>query len=107
VRVEDICAPPTNDVADAGTDLNAAFDRVAQQSGAVRAVLLVSDGDWNAGVSPVTAAHAPAPQSRSPCSPWTAGSDQFLPDLDLQAVSAQAYGLMERANHAAVTIQSH
>ena len=36
-----------------------------------------------------------------------AGSDQFLPDLELQAVSAPAYGLMEEQINLPFTIQSH
>jgi hypothetical protein len=106
VRVEDICAPPTNDVADAGTDLNATLDRVAQESGAVRAVLLLGDGDWNAGLSPVTAATR-LRLKQIPVFGVTAGSDQFLPDLELQSVSAQAYGLMEEQITLPFTIQSH
>ena len=33
VRVEEICAPPTNDAPDAGTDLNAALDRAVPARG--------------------------------------------------------------------------
>ncbi len=108
VRVEEICAPPTNAAAaaEAGTDLNAVLDRVAQENSAVRAVLLLSDGDWNAGVPPVTAATR-LRLKQMPVFAVPAGSDQFLPDLELQSVSAQAYGLMEEQITLPFTIQSH
>ncbi len=110
VRVADFAAPPTNVppavAADAGTDLNAALESALRDAAQVRAVLLISDGDWNAGPPPVTAATR-LRLKQIPVFAIAAGSDQFLPDLELQAVSAPAYGLMEEQINLPFTIQSH
>jgi len=110
VRVVDFAAPPTNVppavAADAGTDLNAALESALRDAAQVRAVLLLSDGDWNAGPPPVTAATR-LRLKQIPIFASAAGSDQFLPDLELQSVSAPAYGLMEEQINLPFTIQSH
>lgn len=107
VVVGDVCAPPADAAADAdpGTDLNAALEGVAKAGGSVRAALLISDGDWNAGAPPVAA----ATRLRMRGVPvWTvvAGSDRFLPDLELASVAAPAYGLVEETIAIPFTVQS-
>ena len=110
VQLRDFGAPPTNATpavaADAGTDLNAALETALRDAAQVRAVLLISDGDWNAGQPPVTAATR-LRLKQIPVFACAAGSDQFLPDLELQSVSAAAYGLMEEQVNLPFTIQSH
>ncbi|MCX6997659.1 MAG: VWA domain-containing protein [Kiritimatiellaeota bacterium] len=110
VRVAEFATPPTNTapaaIADAGTDLNGALELALRDAAQVRAVLLVSDGDWNAGPPPVTAATR-LRLKQIPVFAVAAGSDQFLPDLELQSVSAPAYGLMEEQINLPFTIQSH
>ena len=45
------------DIAEAGTDLHEPLDALPKQYGDLRAVLLLSDGDWNRGKSPITRRH--------------------------------------------------
>src|SRR5438132_963303 len=61
VAVEDFAKPLPPEqtpgaAADEGTDINDALDKVAARPGNLKAVMLLTDGDWNLGKSPVTAA---------------------------------------------------
>ncbi len=77
-----------------GTDINKALeDALARRTG-LRAVLLLSDGDWNTGVSPVAAATRLRMHGVRVFSIGV-GSEQFLPDIELQEVTAPAYALAE------------
>jgi hypothetical protein len=58
VSAEDFATPPpaTNSpsaLTEEGTDLNLALEKVFQRQRNLKAVLLLSDGDWNLGKSPV------------------------------------------------------
>ncbi len=107
VVVSEVCAAPAEAKPDAdpGTDLNAALEGVAKAGGGVRAALLISDGDWNAGTPPVAAATRLRLQG---VPVWTvvAGSDRFLPDLELVSVAAPAYGLVEETIAIPFSVQS-
>jgi len=84
-------APGSNTVA--GTDLNASLAAVLQRQQHLKAVLLLTDGDWNQGESPVNAAI----QYRSrnvPIYTVRVGREMPLPDLVLEEVSAPSYGLL-------------
>ena len=62
VSVEAFAQPPANPKADVeteiGTDLNDPLERVRRDHPDLRAVLLLTDGDWNLGRSPITVATA-------------------------------------------------
>lgn len=76
-----------------GTDLGAALDRVLQTHRNCKAVLLLTDGDWNLGRSPVGS----ATRYRSEDVPIFAvgvGRETAMPDLILERVLAPAYGLL-------------
>lgn len=97
VIVQDIALPsaPTNSaqvLARDGTDLNRALETALQREKNLRAVLLLSDGDWNLGRSPVSAATRFREQN-IPIFSVAVGRETPLPDLDLESVSAPAYGL--------------
>lgn len=105
VTVGDFAAPPAG-VEDPGTDINVALEEAMKRAGnGLRAVMLVSDGDWNQGSSPVTAATRLRLRG-VPLYPVVAGSDQYLPDIDLQSVMAPAYGLMDEHISIPFTVQS-
>lgn len=75
-----------------GTDLNRALEAVLQREQNLKAVMLLSDGDWNMGKSPVSAAMRFREQS-VPIFAVTVGRESPLPDLVLESVSAPSYGL--------------
>lgn len=96
VVVQDVAAPSerTNQPAQAveGTDLNRALEAVLQREQNLKAVILLSDGDWNIGKSPVSAAMRFREQN-VPIFAVTVGRESPLPDLVLESVSAPSYGL--------------
>lgn len=98
----------TNDAATAreqGTDLNRALERVLAGAESPRAVVLLSDGDWTEGLSPVTAATRLRMQD-VPVFAVAVGSDQYLPDIEFVQLSAPAYALVDESIALPFTIQS-
>lgn len=77
---------------DGGTDLNAALEAVLQRPTNLKAVLLLTDGDWNTGKSPVGAATKLRARG-VPVFAVGVGSERFLPDLALENVNSPTYGL--------------
>jgi uncharacterized membrane protein len=75
-----------------GTDLNQALENVLQREKNLKAVLLLSDGDWNLGKSPVSAATRYR-EENVPVFAVGVGRETPLPDLVLENVSAPSYGL--------------
>ncbi len=75
-----------------GTDLNRALETVLHREKNLKAVLLLSDGDWNLGKPPVSAATRFREQN-VPVFSVTVGRETPLPDLVLEEVSAPSYGL--------------
>jgi len=110
VTVEPFAEPPKDPKADVeteiGTDLNAPLENVLKQHSDLRAVLLLSDGDWNLGKSPITAATALA-QREVPVFAVGVGSETYLPDVELQSVQAPSYGLVNERISAMFTVQNH
>ena len=102
--VDETNSPMRVDV-DPGTDINQALDSLMQEYPDLRAVLLLSDGDWNVGKPPVSAATKLCIRD-IPVFTVAVGSDRFLPDLELQSVSAPVYGLMDEHVSLPFTIQS-
>lgn len=90
---------------DESTDINKALEDAIARKPGMRAILLLSDGDWNAGVSPVAAAtRLRMHGTRVFC--VGVGSEQFLPDLELKDVTAPAYALAEEHLAIPFVIQS-
>ena len=111
VTVEDFAAPAqsTNGVTaktEEGTDLNHALETVLQHQRNLKAVLLLTDGDWNLGKSPVSAATRFREQN-IPIFAVAVGRETPLPDLFLEGVSAPAYGLLGEQISIPFKIQSH
>ncbi|MDE0837916.1 MAG: hypothetical protein OSB41_02590 [Kiritimatiellae bacterium] len=88
-----------------GTDINSAIDDAIRRTGDLRAIVLLTDGDWNEGISPISAATRLRLQDSAIFS-VAVGADRFLPDLDLQSVRAPSYGLMDENIFIPFTIQS-
>lgn len=91
VVVEEFAAPNTN--ADAGTDINAALESALQRQRNLKALLLLSDGDWNLGKAPISAASAYRTR-KVPIYTVGIGAENYLPDLVVHPISAPSYGLL-------------
>ena len=110
VTVESFSEPPADPKKAAdieiGTDLNSPLQRLLEQHSDLRAVVLLTDGDWNLGKSPITAATALA-QRDVPVFAVGVGSDSYLPDIELQSVLAPTYGLVNERISVMFTLQNH
>lgn len=109
VIVEEFAAPSTNASAargPEGTDLNLALEQVLQRYKNPKAVLLLTDGDWNLGSSPVGVATRYREQE-IPVFSVAVGRDTPLPDLVLEAVAAPSYGLFGETISIPFRIRSH
>jgi hypothetical protein len=104
-RVELVPFDATEGALEAGTDIHQALDMVARRHGDLRTVLLISDGDWNQGYSPVRAATELAMRD-VPVFGLAVGSAAYLADLELLPVTAPAYGLVDEHIVLPFTIQS-
>jgi hypothetical protein len=105
VIVEDFAKSSTN-APDSGTDINSALEQILQKQKNLKAVLVLTDGEWNAGKSPVSAALALRAQ-KTPVYTVAVGSQTPLPDLALQPVAAPSYGLLGEQISIPFKIQSY
>jgi hypothetical protein len=106
ISVVDFSPATTNAGAEGGTDINQALDDALARHRNVRAVLLLSDGDWTAGKSPVSAA-TKLRLANVPVFTVAVGNEKFLPDIELTRVAAPAYGLFGEQVFIPFTISSH
>ncbi len=95
LRFEEFPAPPAEGQPEIdGTDLHEPLDRLAREGAQPRAVLVIGDGDWNLGPSPVLAASRLA-AADVPVFAIGVGAERPLPDIELTAVRAPAYALAD------------
>lgn len=89
-----VVEPFSSRLADAGsgTDLNSALASVSDRHPGLRVVVLLSDGDWNTGGSPQSAA-TDLRMRNIPVFSVGMGSEDRLPDLELSSSSAPTFGL--------------
>jgi hypothetical protein len=109
VVVEDFSTPTSttnSPSANDGTDLDRALETAAQQQKNLKAILLLSDGNWNLGKSPLVAATRLREQN-VPVFAVTVGREKPIPDLVLENVSAPSYGLFGEQIAIPFKIQSH
>jgi hypothetical protein len=97
VSIEDFASPPSGTNAPAakaeiGTDLNLALETVLKRQKNLKAVLVMTDGDWNLGKSPVGIATRFREQ-HIPIFSVAVGREAPVPDVILESVSAPSYGL--------------
>lgn len=90
-------APPdTNDLVAqslAGTDIYSAIEESLANHDNLRAIILLTDGDWNTGAQPVAAAQIMR-RRQIPLFGIPVGSDKRLPDLDISNVTSPTYGIV-------------
>ncbi len=91
---------------DDGTDIGQALENVLQRPRNLKAILLLSDGDWNAGGSPLSAA-IQARSRKVPVYTVGVGSETRLPDLVLQPAAVPSYGLLGEQISLPFKIQSY
>ncbi len=77
---------------DKGSDLGGALDAALGLGRRLRAILVVSDGDWTVGASPLEAA-ARSKLRGVPIFAVGVGHDEHLPDLAMEQVRAPGYAL--------------
>lgn len=77
----------------AGTDLSTPLELLIKEHDNLRAVVLISDGDWNLGSPPVSAAQKMLLQ-KVPLFAIPVGAKERLPDLDILDVTAPTYGII-------------
>lgn len=81
------------DAPDAGTDIATALRQTAEQYPDLRAIVLLSDGDWNTGEPPALAAAALRMQE-VPVFAVGIGSERRLPDIAMESVEAPTFGVI-------------
>ena len=111
LSLESFGRPTTNRPAEGpthppGTDLNDALESTLHNHDGLKAVLLLSDGDWNIGSSPLAAATKYRIRA-IPIYTVTTGRDRFLPDLVLESITAPSYGLIDEHIVIPFAIRSH
>lgn len=92
VAIEPFSAP-SEDAPVEGTDINSALNQLIEKEPNLRAVLALTDGDWNLGASPVSSAL----RYRSgdiPVFSIVVGRESPLPDLSVNDVKPPTYGLL-------------
>lgn len=93
LSAQPFASPPSDNQALAGTDLDTPLSELLEKQSNLRAVVLLSDGDYNLGAPPVGAAQKFRLRG-IPVFPIPIGSKVRLPDLDLLSVTAPTYGIV-------------
>lgn len=88
-----------------GTDLNSALNQAIESTSRVLGVVLISDGDWNAGQSPMNAAMRYRAQG-VPILSIPVGSPTRLPDIELLSVDTPTFGITNKAVRIPFSIES-
>ncbi|MES2438900.1 MAG: hypothetical protein V4584_07530 [Verrucomicrobiota bacterium] len=105
VTATPFATPPAENGATAGTDLEAPLTELLAKQTNLRAVVMLSDGDYNLGQPPVAAAQKLRLRG-VPLFPIPVGSKVRLPDLDLLSVTAPTYGIVGENVQIPFTIRS-
>ncbi|WP_346187763.1 hypothetical protein [Rubritalea halochordaticola] len=109
VFTESFSAIPEDAEADqkavSGSDLNSPLEKVLEQHDNLRAVVMISDGDWNLGAPPVSGAQKLL-INKVPLFTIPVGSQKRLPDLDLINVTAPTYGIIGENVQIPFTVRS-
>ena len=88
-----------------GTDLSTPLGEVLDNASNVMGVLVVSDGDWNAGTPPVSVASRYR-TSGTPIFALPVGSSTRLPDLELLSIDTPTFGIVKKGVRIPFTIDS-
>ena len=106
VIFDEFSPAPTNSTPDAGTDLASALEDAVRRYQNLRTVVILTDGDWNLGGSPMAVATRYRERD-IPIFGIGVGSEQALPDLVLEPVDVPSYGLIGEQIALPFKIRSH
>jgi uncharacterized membrane protein len=90
---------------DQGTDIGSALAQAAEQHPHLRAVALVSDGDWNTGEPPAQAAMRLRMRD-VPVFAVTVGAESHLPDVELASFDVPTFAVAGKPLRIPFTIES-
>ncbi|MEO1856155.1 MAG: hypothetical protein ABGY95_02155, partial [Rubritalea sp.] len=76
-----------------GTNINAPIEKLLEQHDNLRAIVLLSDGDWNTGIPPIGAAQKMLLKN-VPLFTIPVGSKERLPDIEILDITAPTYGII-------------
>jgi len=88
-----------------GTDLSGPLGAVLDNASNIMGVLVVSDGDWNAGAPPVSVASRYRTLG-TPIFAMPVGSSTRLPDLELLSIDTPTFGIVKKGVRIPFTIES-
>ena len=88
-----------------GTDLSTPLGSVLDNTSNIMGVLVVSDGDWNAGTPPVSVASRYRTLG-TPIFALPVGSSTRLPDLELLSIDTPTFGIVKKGVRIPFTIDS-
>jgi hypothetical protein len=88
-----------------GTDINTGLQAVTEKHLNLRAIVLLSDGDWNEGEAPATAA-TKLRMKGVPVFGVGVGSESALPDIQIVSLDAPSFGVAGKAARIPFTIRS-
>jgi len=104
-RMEIVIHPVAEQQAGRGTDLNAPLLRALEDYGTLRAIVLVSDGDWNEGPPPVDAATRLRLKG-VPVFAIAVGSPTRLADVELVSLDPPTFGVTGKSVRVPFSIDS-
>lgn len=88
-----------------GTDIGHALQELTDRTNDLKAAVLISDGAWNTGKSPIDVASTYR-LKKSPIYTICAGSSVPLPDIDLAAMDAPTFGTVGKPVQIPYTIKN-
>jgi uncharacterized membrane protein len=88
-----------------GTDVNAALAKTLERHRNLRAVVLISDGSWNTGLSPSESATLYRMQN-VPIFTLGVGSEVPLPDLEVTSLDAPTFGIIGKPTRIPFSVTS-
>ncbi|TWT37109.1 Bacterial Ig-like domain (group 1) [Posidoniimonas corsicana] len=100
-----VLTPFSSATGQTSSDLHAPLADAVTQHDQLRAVVLVSDGDWNAGAPPVDAATR-LRLRETPVFTIPIGSPTRLPDVELVSLDAPTFGIAGKQVRIPITIDS-
>jgi hypothetical protein len=91
--------------AEEGTDINTALVQAAEKNARLKAVVLLTDGDWNSGETPAQAATR-LRMREVPVFTVPIGSETRLPDVNLTSFDVPTFAIAGKPLRAPFTIES-
>ncbi len=90
---------------ESATDLNLALDRALEQYPNLRGLVLISDGDWNAGAAPSRAATR-LRMRETPVFAIPVGSETRLPDIEITGFDVPTFAIVGKPVRLPFSIES-